>query len=168
MTARLLVLLIAIVVLLVALLPAMKPLSTTIYAQQGARGAAAPPAGAPAAAQGRGGGGGGGRGNTPTFAGPPAGMQALPVDLFSSKYFYKEQKLWSDPRYFRCNTPRQITDIWTSRRIGANPPASASWGDCTADYEREKIVSPYPYRTAKADYEALLAAAKAKGGPTVY
>ena len=49
-------------------------------------------------------------------------MQALPIDLFSSKNFYKDQKLWSDQRYFRCNTPRQLTDIWTSHRIGDNPP----------------------------------------------
>jgi hypothetical protein len=95
-------------------------------------------------------------------------MQKLPLDLFSSKNFYKDKALWSDKRYFRCNVPRQITDIWTSHRIGDNPPASASWGDCNIDYPREKIVSPYPYKTAKEHYEALLAAAKAKGGPTVY
>src|SRR5438552_1282644 len=65
------------------------------------------------------------RSNTPTFPGPPAGMQALPLDLFSSKNFYKDKTIWSDKRYFRCNTPRQITDIWTSHRIGDNPTASA-------------------------------------------
>jgi len=110
----------------------------------------------------------GGRGNTPTFSGPPAGMAKLPIDLFSSKNFYKDQALWSDQRYFRCNTPRQLTDIWTSHRIGGAPPTSAAWGDCSKDYSRAKIVSPYPYKTAKEHYEALLAAAKAKGGPTVY
>jgi hypothetical protein len=109
-----------------------------------------------------------GRMNTPTFAGPPAGMQTLPIDLFLSKNFYRDQKLWSDQRYFRCNTPRQLTDIWTSHRIGEKPPTSAAWGDCSKDYPREKIVSPYPYQTAKEHYEALLAAARAKGGPTVY
>ena len=37
-------------------------------------------------------------------------MQALATDLFNSKNFYKDQASWSDRRYFRCNTPRQITD----------------------------------------------------------
>src|SRR6185436_2135255 len=136
----------------------MPPATAPVFAQQ----KGAPAQGAP------GPGAGFGRAGTPTFPGPPAGMQALPVDLFTSKNFYKDKNLWSDKRYFRCNSPRQITDIWTSRRIGANPPASASWGECRDDYAREKIVSPYPYKTAKAHYDALLAQAKAKGGPTVY
>ena len=106
--------------------------------------------------------------NTPTFPGPPAGMRALPVDMFNSKNFYKDQKDWLDQRYWRCNTPRQLDDLWTSHRIGPNPPASVPWGDCKADFPREKIVSPYPYKTAKEHYAALLAQARAHGGPTVY
>src|SRR5262245_44529489 len=105
-----------------ALLPPIASRIATASAQ-GQRGAQP---GAPAGQQGGqgqgrgGGGGGGGRANTPTFPGPPAGMQALPLDMFLSKNFYKDKDLWSDKRYFRCNSPRQITDIWTSRRIGNN------------------------------------------------
>ena len=107
--------------------------------------------------------------NTPHFPGPPVGMQALPTDLFTSKNFYKDEALWTDKRYFRCNTPRQISDMWTSKSISdTNPPAKAPWGDCNADWSREHILSPYPYKTAKEQFEAMMAAARAHGGPTVY
>ena len=46
--------------------------------------------------------------------------------------------------------------------------ASAHWGDCNLDYPVEKIVSPYPYKTAAEHYNALMAEAKKAGGPTVH
>ncbi len=99
----------------------------------------------------------------------PAGITPLPVDIFSTKDFYKDKALWSDPRYYRCNSAVGLEQIWGAYEvplIGNDPPRTAAWGYCDRDYPRSEIVSPYAFTTAKAHYTALLEAAKARGGPT--
>src|SRR5437870_12447192 len=97
---------------------------------------------------------GGQRGAPPVILGPPQGVQQLPLDLFMSKNFYKDKDLWMNKYYYRCNPAQQLSEIWNQRRIGMNPPTSASWGDCNDDLTRESILSPYPYMTAKQHYAA--------------
>ncbi len=98
----------------------------------------------------------------------PPGVEPLERDLFTSPDFYADRELWSDPRYFRCNSPFAIEGLWVgaSNAIGDDPPASAPWGHCDRDYPRESIVSPYPFDTAQAHYEALLEETRQRGGST--
>ncbi len=101
----------------------------------------------------------------------PHSIEPLPVDIFTTTDFYADAELWHDPRYYRCNSPTALESLGGATRmniLGDDPPRTAPWGYCDRDYPRGEIVSPYPFDTAKAHYEALLEEARGRGGPTEY
>jgi len=100
----------------------------------------------------------------------PKGIVPLARDIFTSDDFYVD--LWRDPRYFRCNSTLALDSQWgdysSAPKYIKDDPATGAWGHCDVDYSRENIVSPYPFATARAHYEALLKETRAKRGPTQY
>ena len=58
----------------------------------------------------------------------PMGVAALPIDIFTTKDFYKDRALWTDNRYYRCNSPVGLEQIWDANevpRISNHPPRTA-------------------------------------------
>jgi len=102
----------------------------------------------------------------------PPSITPLPRDIFTSDDFYQDRELWSDPRYYRCNSTVALDSQWGDYSSGpkyiTSDPAMGAWGHCDIDYARENIVSPYGFASAREHYEALLAETHAKGGPTPY
>src|SRR5690606_37253140 len=42
----------------------------------------------------------------------PEGIEPLEIDLFTSQDFYADRDLWTDPRYFRCNSGVAVESQW--------------------------------------------------------
>jgi hypothetical protein len=81
----------------------------------------------------------------------PDDYEPLPEDIFTSTDFYADEALWTDPRYYRCNSP-QATEF--QQGILFPPPLTEAvedgpWGHCDVDYPIEAIRSPYEFASAQ-------------------
>jgi hypothetical protein len=96
----------------------------------------------------------------------PPGIEPLPVDIYTTTDFYKDEQYWTDKRYYRCSSPNGLESLhggYGEATIPAETPvAEAPWGNCDRDYGVEEIQSPYPLTTAAEHWAALVAEVEAR------
>jgi hypothetical protein len=83
---------------------------------------------------------------------PPKDVTPLPIDIFTSKDFYKDQALWTDKRYYRCNSPMASEvqrGILSPNPLNTGKDEDAPWGHCDRDLPHEALVSPYGFKTRR-------------------
>ena len=89
-----------------------------------------------------------------------------PVTLFDTTDFRADRERWTDPAYYRNNTPGQISgmalDIEPYGQTGQPSNAKPFGSEGTATVGAVNYASPYAFKTAKEQYDAW--AAEAGGG----
>src|SRR5690606_5294098 len=98
----------------------------------------------------------------------PQGIKPLGRDQVISADLNRDRDLRMAPRHWRCDAGLPLEHMWGGLMdqyvlIGDDGPATGAWGFCDRDFPREGIVSPYPFETAEAHYEALRAEAEERG-----
>ena len=88
--------------------------------------------------------------------------------IFNTPDFRQDRALWSDPAYYRNNTPGELRgmalDIEAPEGATGQPAAARPYGsEGTGRAGALNLASPYPFKTAKEHYEAWLTEA---GGGT--
>jgi hypothetical protein len=79
--------------------------------------------------------------------------------IFTTENWLEDRELWTNPAYFRNNTPVNLEDM------GEGVIVYGEAGDLSIDIPREDLISPYPYQSSDEHFQALLEAA---GGGTVH
>ena len=62
---------------------------------------------------------------------PPKDIKPLPTDIFTSKDFYADKALWTDKRYYRCNSPMASEvqrGILSPNPLNTGKDEDAPWG----------------------------------------
>src|SRR5882672_600668 len=86
--------------------------------------------------------------------------------IFYTKDFHQDKALWTDPAYYRNNTPGQLAgmalNIVPYENTGQVGASRLYGSQGTGMPGATNLKSPYPFKTAKEHYEAWLK--DAKGG----